>query len=129
VARFNESTRALVNQPIIWNSSFAWQYPAIGVDGRGAIAGTVFYGGGSYYPTMASLIWDDYSSAPPPWEVYYVAGSGKGATAWGDWYSARRHGTNAYTWIATGGGAALERQRAVMVRLVRSAARCDQPVH
>src|SRR5580704_392587 len=102
VARFNESDKSLINQPIIWNSSFAWQYPAIGVDGRGAIAGTAFYGGGSYYPTMTSLIWDDYSSAPPPWEVYSVAGSGKGAAAWGDWYSSRRHGTNAYTWVATG---------------------------
>jgi hypothetical protein len=33
---------------------------------------------------------------------YYVAGSGKGATAWGDWYSARRHSINAYNPIATG---------------------------
>jgi hypothetical protein len=102
VARFSESSRALINQPIIYNSSFAWQYPAVGVNGRGAIAGTVFYGGGSYYPTMTSLIWDDYSSAPPPWEVYGVVASGAGASAWGDWYAARPHGTNAYTWIATG---------------------------
>jgi hypothetical protein len=102
VARFSASTRALINEPIIWHPSFAWQYPAIGVNGRGDIAGPAYWGGGSFYPTMVILIWDGFSSPPPPWENYGVVTSGKGASAWGDWYSSRRHGSKVNTWIATG---------------------------
>lgn len=102
VALFNQSTSALISQPILWNSAAAWQFPAVGVNDRGHIAGTASYGGGSLNPTMASWIWDDFSPVPPPWEVYGVVASAKGANAWGDWYSARRHGSNGNTWIATG---------------------------
>jgi FG-GAP-like repeat len=102
VARFNQSTFALINQPIIWNGSYAWQYPAIGVNDRGDIAGSAYWGGGSYYPTMVTLIDDLFSSTPPPWENYGVVTSAQGATSWGDWYASRRHGTYGNTWITTG---------------------------
>jgi hypothetical protein len=102
VARFRQDTFALIDQPIIWNASTAWEYPAIGVNDRGHIAGTIFYGGGQLYPSMGNLISDDFSNPPPPWEIYGTVASARGANGWGDWYSSRRHGTRGNTWIATG---------------------------
>ena len=51
---------------------------------------------------MVALIWDGFSSPPPPWENYGIVTSAKGATSWGDWYSTRRHGTQANTWVTSG---------------------------
>ena len=102
VARFNQSNRSAINQPIIWFSSYAWQFPAIGVNSFGDIAGSAYWGGGSNYPNMVALIDDFLSSPPPPWENYFVAGSGKGANSWGDWYSSRRHSPYGATWVTSG---------------------------
>ena len=102
VARFNASTRALIDEPTLWHSSFTWQYPAIGVNDRGHIAGSVYYGTSTGYPAMAALIADDYSAPTPPWENYTIVTSDKGASSWGDWYSTRPHGTAGNTWTTTG---------------------------
>src|SRR5437762_4628172 len=102
VARFNASDRSLINEPILWYTDYAWQFPAMAVNDRGHIAGTAYVGGGPLYPSMNALIADDFSAAPAPWENYILEPSSKGSTNWGDWYSARRHGTNGNTWIATG---------------------------
>ncbi len=102
VARFNQSNFALINEPDIWNAGYAFIYPAIGVDDRGHIAGVLFYGGGSLYASMATMIWDDFSSAPPPWELYGVVASSSDSALWGDFYSSRRHGTDGNTWVGTG---------------------------
>ncbi len=102
VARINVSNMTLIDQPIIWNPSFAWIYPGVGVDGRGHIAGTVQWGGGGSYPNTGNFIYDDFDATPPPWEVYLLAGSADGAGNWGDYYHSRPHGTNLYNWVATG---------------------------
>lgn len=102
VVRLNESNRALLNEPVLWHSDFAWQFPAIGVNDRGHIAGSAYWGGGTAYPTMNVLIADDFSSGPPPWENHYVVASAKGAGNWGDWYSTRRHGASGNTWVTSG---------------------------
>src|SRR5205814_7155205 len=91
-----------ISEPILWYTDYAWQFPAMAVNDRGHIAGTAYVGGGPLYPSMNALIADDFSSAPAPWENYILEPSSKGSTNWGDWYSARRHGTNGNTWIATG---------------------------
>lgn len=102
VARFNESTKALINEPDIWTGSLAYIYPSVSVNDRGHLGGVLFYGGGSSYPTLATLIWDDLSAAPAPWEVYTVVASAAGATSWGDYTTTRRHGANGNTWVGTG---------------------------
>jgi len=102
VARFDASTKALIDEPIIWNASGAFIYPALGVNDRGDIAGTLYFGGGVYFPIMTALIMDDLSPAPPPWEVYGVEGSIAGAAEWGDYYSSRRNGGNGNTWVISG---------------------------
>ncbi len=102
VARFNASTRALIDEPTLWHESYTWQYPAIGVNDRGHIAGSVYYGSSTGYPAMAALIADDYSAPTPPWENYTIVTSAQGAPSWGDWYSTRPHGTAGNTWTTTG---------------------------
>jgi len=102
VARFNESTKALINEPDIWNANFAFIYPSVNINDRGHLGGVVFYGGGSLYPTLATLIWDDFSAAPAPWESYNVVASSAGDTVWGDYSTTRRHGANGNTWVGTG---------------------------
>jgi len=105
VARFNASTTpTLIDEPIIWNSGGAWIYPNVGVNDRGAIAGTLYFGGGVYFPYLTALILDDLTTAaPPPWEIYgFVASTGAGDDRWGDYYSSRRNGSNGNTWVISG---------------------------
>ena len=102
VARFNASTLARIDEPIIWNASGAWIYPAVAVNERGDIAGTLYFGGGGYFPIMTALILDDLSPAPAPWEIYGFVGSDAGADRWGDYYSSRRNGSNGNTWVISG---------------------------
>ncbi|MEA2935621.1 MAG: hypothetical protein QOD74_2267, partial [Variibacter sp.] len=103
VGRFNESTKALVNEPDVWNPSVAFIYNNVGINARGHLAGVLYYGNSSTYQTMATLIWDDFSTAPPGWELYNVVTSGKGtASRWGDYYSTRPHGAFPNTWVASG---------------------------
>ncbi|MCC6889863.1 MAG: hypothetical protein IT536_15135 [Hyphomicrobiales bacterium] len=102
VARFNESTKALINEPDMWSSTTAFIYPSVNINGRGHLGGAVFFGGGTLYPSLATLIWDDFSAAPPGWELYGVVASTNGDTTWGDYSTTRRHGASGNTWVATG---------------------------
>jgi len=106
VARINESTKAVINQPLIWNPNVAWMYPAVGVNARGHIAGPIFSGGGTSYPTLDVFIWDDLSPDPftSGWEAYYAVASTSGPTLnkWGDYLASRPHSPNTNTWIGTG---------------------------
>jgi hypothetical protein len=102
VARFDASTLDLIDEPIIWNEGGAFIYPAVTVNGRGDLAGTLYFGGGVYFPLMTALILDDLSPAPPPWEVYGIVGSDEGADRWGDYYSSRPNASFPFTWVITG---------------------------
>jgi hypothetical protein len=102
VVRINESTKALINEPDIFNQSAAWIYPSVSIDARGHIGGVAFFGGGSSYPSLVTLIWDDISAAPPPWEAYFVVTSVGADDAWGDYSTARVNGLSTNTWVGTG---------------------------
>jgi len=103
VARFNESTKALINEPNLWSPGYAWAFPSVNVNGRGDIAGSVMYGGGTHYPSCAVFIWDDYSVTPPGWEVHAsVAGtSGPGIDRSGDYLTTRISYPHENTWMGT----------------------------
>ena len=49
VVRISESTHTVVDEPIIWNSSYAFAYPAVVANASGVLGATVLYGGGSTY--------------------------------------------------------------------------------
>jgi len=103
VARFNESNRTLINEPDVWSSVTAWAFPSVNVNGRGDIAGSIMYGGGTLYPSCAVFIWDDYSGTPPGWEVHSSASgtSGPGIDRSGDYLTTRICYPYENTWMGT----------------------------
>jgi len=102
VVRYNQSTLALINQPVIWNPNIAFIYPAIATNGRGHIAGPFFEVGNGHYPTLDLMIWDDLTSGS--WVLYGVRGgtNSPSRNRWGDYLTSRRHGSYLNTWISTG---------------------------
>ncbi|KPJ48850.1 hypothetical protein AMJ40_06770 [candidate division TA06 bacterium DG_26] len=103
VARFRLSDRTLINEPIVWNPTFAFAYPSVNVNGRDHIAGSIMYGGGPYYPSCGVFIWDDYSVTPPGWEFHmaWQGNSGPYINRSGDYLSTRPCHPYSNTWIAT----------------------------
>jgi hypothetical protein len=93
-ARFNEATRALIDEPIVSSSTNVWIYPSIGVNRRGHIAGPAYWGNGSNHPTCNVLIWDDLTGGG--WNNSFVrSGSHTPVTPnrWGDYTSSRTNAT------------------------------------
>ncbi|MCZ7394654.1 MAG: hypothetical protein ABOK23_01145 [Candidatus Methanoperedens sp.] len=109
-ATFKESDKSYVGRPSIWSPNFAYQYGAAAPDSRGHLGISVFWGGGSYYPSHAVGIVDSYSGAPPPWELMTtnVGTNGPNNTAssdphgWGDYVRVRSYNPSGLLWIATG---------------------------
>lgn len=85
VARFNQSTRALISQNQIWNSQFAWLLPTASVNAAGNLAGLMAYGGGPYYPGTNIWISDDVQNGFSPPAFYGAAASNLGPirNSWG----------------------------------------------
>ncbi|HXM20662.1 MAG TPA: hypothetical protein VN948_05295 [Terriglobales bacterium] len=104
VVRFKQSSLDEIDEPDIWNSSYAFQFPGVGVDTRGHLGGVMFWGGGSNYPTLVAFIWDDFSCDPfnCGWENYGAVGSSASNSNWGDYLDARPHSPAGKTWVATG---------------------------
>ena len=101
VAKFNASDRSLISQPDIWNGSYAWAFPSINVNGRGHIAGSLMWGGGSYYPSCSVVIKDDYTSGN--WDAYTSASgnSGPNIDRSGDYLTTRICYPYENTWMGT----------------------------
>jgi len=104
VVRFKQSNLDEIDEPDIWNASYAFQYPGVGVDARGHLGGVMFWGGGSNFPTLVAFIWDDFSCDPfgCGWENYGAVGSSASNGNWGDYLDSRPHSPNSNTWVATG---------------------------
>jgi hypothetical protein len=110
VVRIDESTRTLIDQPIIWNPNFAYSYISIAPNDRGDLGGTVMYGGGNTYQHCAVLVWDSYSNNF--WELL-VADTSDSDTASqnsGDYLTTNQDGGNGHLWNGAcyalrGGGA------------------------
>ena len=111
VAIFRTSDLALVDEPHIWNSNYAWVMPTAGVNNRGDIAGPVYVMGGGRYPKAKAFIWDSYSGAPAPWENYTLRtgndapdGQGTGAEAngrFGDYGGSVAYANCRSTWLVS----------------------------
>ncbi|MCL4489960.1 MAG: hypothetical protein M1570_17795 [Chloroflexi bacterium] len=112
----NASNMTFAGEPIMYNPSYAFEYAAAGLNGRGHVAGPVFYGGGTVYPTLAAFIWDDLSSPPysvtaptAAFESYTIIASTNppypGVDTWGDFLSAHQNLASSFsanTWIGSG---------------------------
>jgi hypothetical protein len=111
IVRINQSTFGLINEPIQWSSGFAIQYATAALDDRLHVAGTVMWGGGTYYENCAAWIADDLSPGytgvgffpSGGWEWYDALDSNIDPTDTlsGDYLSTRRNGYDPYTWGGT----------------------------
>jgi Ca2+-binding RTX toxin-like protein len=108
--RIDETTHALVDQPIIWSSSYAFADPSIAPNARGDLGGTYLYGGGPYHENCGGLIRDSVSGNA--WQLFGLTSSTADPSApqGGDYLSTRKNGGNPNTWsgacyAVTGGGA------------------------
>jgi len=97
VVRINESSKALIDQPYIWNNGTSWQYPSVSVNARGHLGWSLVYGaGGGGYPSSVAGLWDDIGTG------YVFADSSAAApndNRWGDYTTVRTHSGwyNGYT--------------------------------
>jgi hypothetical protein len=101
----NPSTLGVLSQPDIFNTTNAWLYPAMSVNERGHLGGTVDALGGNTYPAIVAIIRDDFSPDPSTsgWEAYAVAGSNSGTPGlYGDYNGSMPHEKYPTTWLAAG---------------------------
>jgi hypothetical protein len=103
VLRFDENLN-LINEPDIWNPNYAFQFAGVSTNGRGAVGGVFFWGGGGNYPNLNAFIWDGQSCDPYScgWENYWAAGSSASSTGWGDYIEAEQDYPSVDRWDATG---------------------------
>ena len=97
--RVNESTKTLLDEPVIWNPNFAFSYASVAPNDRGDLGGTVMWGGGNTFENCAALIWDGFS----PNNFWQLAGaessdSDTRSPTGGDFTTARRNGGNDHVW-------------------------------
>ena len=105
VARFSESDRTLLDQPIIWNSNFAWIYPAVAPNTRGHLGISIFLGGGTCptcFPSHVIGLIDDFAGPPGQFFITQTSSQGPNQNLWGDYITVRPHTPDGLTWSATG---------------------------
>ncbi len=101
VAILDAASNAVLSEPHIWSSTFAYAYPAAGVSSEGVVGVSLFYGGGPHHPSHAVGVLD---SAADTWEIRstFAGTHGPSSNRWGDYLAVRPHGADAKTFVATG---------------------------
>lgn len=99
VVRINESTKALIAQPDLWNPDFAFAYPDVCPNLNGVPGITLFLGGGTKFPSHLIGILDAGT-----WRLVTAKSGthGPSDSKWGDYLTCRRHSTDNASWIAAG---------------------------
>lgn len=83
VAQVDLGAWKLKSEMQVWNSAHAFAYPVLGANGRGEIAIGLGFGGPPMNPDSAFGIIGDFV-------VWYVNGSDRALTRWGDYLAIRR---------------------------------------
>jgi hypothetical protein len=101
VARIDEGTRQVVDQPDIWSEDVAWAYPAAAPNGTGTLGFTAFSGGGAENPSHSVGVRDDAAGA---WSAVYAKRGGNSPfeKKWGDYLTCRADAPDGDGWVATG---------------------------
>ena len=101
VVRFNETTKALIDEPDIWHADYAYAFPDASPNSSGAVGVSLFRGGGTRFPGHVVGAWD---SAAKKWELRgtkdstHAPNDGK----WGDYVTCRSDSPDAATWVSIG---------------------------
>jgi hypothetical protein len=85
VVIFKEAGLTYKSNPILWSPNIAWMYPFFSPDSKGNIGFVSYYGGGSYYPSIAAGIINSATGTPPPYQAYNIVSGKNGAEKWGDY--------------------------------------------
>lgn len=100
IARINETTKALIDEPDIWSANGAWAYPAASTNNGGQIGISAFYGGlANHHP--GHVVGARTASA---WDTVLTATSTNDPStpAWGDYLTCVAHSPTAAHWVASG---------------------------
>jgi hypothetical protein len=100
VARIEEATLTLVDQPDLWSVSGAYAYPAAAPNRRGRTGMTAFFGG----PTHPAHVVAVFDESRAEWQVRSAVTSTHGPTAgkWGDYLTCRPDPRRTTYWVASG---------------------------
>jgi hypothetical protein len=103
VVRINEATKALINQPSIWNRNYAFQYLDVAPNAKGELGGVVVEGGGTDYENCAALSRSAKAGSRSPWEARVVDASDHDPTEAksGDYLGVSPAGLAGNAWSAT----------------------------
>jgi hypothetical protein len=101
VVRIDEATKALVDEPDIWNSNHATAYPEACPNSSGDVAVTLFAGGGAVHPTHLVGV---RTASAATWKFKAVKRSthSPAQDKWGDYLTCRPDPGSANGWIAAG---------------------------
>ena len=99
VVRINESTKAVIAQPDLWNNTSAFAYPDVCPNVNGVPAISLFFGGGPVFPTHVIGILDAGA-----WKLQGTRASTNAPSdgKWGDYITCRRRSPDDTSWIAAG---------------------------
>ncbi len=101
VALLNKDTKAVIGQPHLWNSNFAFAYPAAAPNSNGVVGISVLYGGGSqFHPSHAVGFLKDSNT---DWELVTTINGTHGPNdrKSGDYVTIEK-GPNSTSWVTTG---------------------------
>ena len=87
---FKENGLTYKSNPIMWNPTTAWMFPSFAPNfSDGQIGVVAYYGGGSFYPSIAAGVFKTSIDNPPPYPMYNIKSGTNGAERWGDYDRAR----------------------------------------
>jgi hypothetical protein len=93
------NNQSITSEPEIWNNNVAWAYPAACPNVDGVIGISLFYGGGTAYPTHVVGYFDSGG-----WVVAGTVASDNGPAdnTWGDYLSCETVDPDGVDWVASG---------------------------
>lgn len=100
-AKFNESTKAVIGRPLLWNSAGAWHYAAVSPNERGHVGLAVNYFVNTGTPRVYGGMDDDFNLTG--WTVAWMGASAgnPSGNSWGDYNRVRPYYPGGTTWAAS----------------------------
>ena len=105
IARFDEATKNLIDQPVVWSSNACFAYPSVGVNSAGELGGTILSGSAASHMQCNAWIADAVNGgvmAPLENAGIAIGSAGPASDRSGDYLTARGHQNYfTQTWVGT----------------------------